>query len=224
MRKKLFLILILISCNLFIYSQNRVSINVGPGYYLLNSENSNLVVGEKRFKWYLQFGLAYQRNDILGTSLLFEYCYNQSTKEDALIFVRTSEIGPEPIGYFGADVSLTNHNFDIDYVGSINNLLAFGGGLSFVITNRTVDTGDLLIGEEGSISLYDKLASSGIGLNTFLNFSIPFNESEKYFFFTSKIKLRYTHSIWFDEGNRKLDDYYQDFITSELSVGFGYSF
>ena len=125
MRKKLFLILILISCNLFIYSQNRVSINVGPGYYLLNSENSNLVVGEKRFKWYLQFGLAYQRNDILGTSLLFEYCYNQSTKEDALIFVRTSEIGPEPIGYFGADVSLTNHNFDIDYVGSINNLLAF---------------------------------------------------------------------------------------------------
>jgi hypothetical protein len=224
MRKNLFLILLFISYNSFIYSQNRVSINVGLGYYLLNPENSNKVVGDKRFKWYLQFGLAYQRDDILGSSFIFEYSYNRSTKEDALIFVRTSEIGPEPIGYFGADVSLINHNFDIDYVRNINNLIVFGAGPSFVITNRIVETGNLLIGEEGSVSLYDKLASSGIGLNTFLNFSIPFSESEHYFFFTSNIKLRYTHSIWFDEGNRKLDDYSQDFFTTDLSVGIGYSF
>ena len=224
MRIYLLLVLFFLSGCAFTYSQNRLSINVGPGYYLLNSENSNKVVGDKRFKWYFHFGFAYQSDNILGNSLLFAYSYNEVTKEDALLFVQTSEISPDPIGYNGADVSLINHNFDFDYVGFIDQYFTYGLGASFVISNRIVESDNILIGEEGVTSLYDKLASSGIGLNTFINFSIPFSEGEDYFFLTSNIKLRYTHSIWFDEGIRKLDDYSQDFITSELSVGIGYSF
>ena len=220
---RIYLILILFLCSItsFNFTQNRLSVNVGPGYYLLNSENSNKVVGDKRFKWFFHFGFTYGRENLFGHNLLFEYSFHQITKDDAIVFVRTDP-SPDPyIGAFGANLTLTNHNFDFDLAGTINNLIAYGAGPSFVITNRLVETNEEAFGEH---NLFDKLASSGIGLNTFLNFSIPFSESEHYFFFTSNIKLRYTHSIWFDEGNRKLDDYSQDFITTELLMGIGYSF
>jgi len=219
----LFLILLLISFNSFNYSQNELSINVGPGYYLLNSENSNNIVGDKRFKWYLHFGFAYQRNNILGSSLIFEYSYNELIKEDAILFVITSEVSPDPIDYIGADVSLINHNFDLDYVGDISQLFAYGFGPSFVISNRIVEVDNFKFAE-ATLSLHDKLSSSGIGFNAFLKFAIPFSECANYFFFNSKIKFRYTHSIWFDEGIRKLDDYSQDFLTSEFEAGIGYGF
>ena len=139
MRLYLTLILLFCCCNSFNYTQNRLSINLGPGYYLLNSENSNMIVGDKRFKWYVRFGFAYQKQDILEGSLLFEYSYDQSIKEDALIFARTSEISPDPIGYTGADVSIINHNFDLDYVQNVNEIFSYGFGPSYVITNRVVD-------------------------------------------------------------------------------------
>ena len=221
MRIFLILILLLWSFSSFHYSQNRLSVNIGPGYYLLNSENSNKIVGDKRFKWYINFGFSYQRENLFGYKLLFEYSFQQITKNDALIF-RISDPSPNPfLGSIGTDLKLINHNLDFDIVEYISQNFGFGIGPSFVITNRLVETNEEAFGEH---NLFDKLASSGIGVNTFLNFSIPFSESEDYFFFNSKIKLRYTHSIWFDEGNRKLDDYSQDFFTTKLSVGIGYSF
>jgi hypothetical protein len=45
-----------------------------------------------------------------------------------------------------------------------------------------------------------------------------------YFFFTSKLKIRYTYSIWFDEGIRNLDNYHQEFLATQISVGLGYPF
>ncbi len=70
----------------------------------------------------------------------------------------------------------------------------------------------------------DKLASSGLGVNGFLEFSISLDNSGIYFFFTSKLKIRYTYSIWFDEGIRNLDNYHQEFLATQISVGLGYSF
>ena len=198
----------------FIYSQNKIGLNGGTGYYLLNSENSNSIVGSKQFKWFFHFGFSYQRENLLGYNILFEYSFQQITKNDALIFVRTNEISPDPIGYFGMDLTLINHNFDFDVIENIDQYFNYGFGPSFVITNRIVDVAPL----------YDKLASSGIGVNGFLEVTLPFDESENYFFFNSRIKLRYTHSIWFDKGLRKLDDYSQDFFTSEIEAGIGYAF
>jgi hypothetical protein len=53
--------------------------------------------------------------------------------------------------------------------------------------------------------------------------NIPLSENSKFSIIT-KLKLRYTYSIWFDEGIRKLDNYHQEFLTSQLSLGIGYSF
>jgi hypothetical protein len=205
----------------FVYSQNKINLNGGTGYYLLNSENSNSIVGSKQFKWFFHFGFTYQRENLLGYNLLFEYSFQQMLKDDAIIFVRTAEGSPEPIGSFGMDLTLINHNFDFDIVENIDHNFNYGFGPSFVITNRIVETKDPTI---GSLNLYDKLASSGIGVNGLLEVTLPFDQSENYFFFNSKIKLRYTHSVWFDKGLRKLDDYSQDFFTSEIEAGIGYAF
>jgi hypothetical protein len=210
----LFCILFLFSIS-FIQSQNKVNINFGYGIYLSNSENSLKIVGDESFRSYLHYGFTYQRENLLGHNLMFEYSYHQITLEDALIFVRTGEHDPTPIGYFGADVSLVSHNFDLNYISDFGQYFSYGIGPSFIIANRIIDI------EE---TLYDKLASSGIGINGLIEFTLPFSESENYFFFTSMFKLRYTYSIWIDEGIRKLDDYHQEFLTTQISIGLGYSF
>jgi hypothetical protein len=152
---------------------------------------------------------------------MFEYSYHQTILDNALTFVYTGESSPEPLGSFSADVSLINHTFDFSYLDNISKYFIVGVGPSFIITNRTIDVKHPL---GNTLSLYDKLASSGLGLNGFITFSIPLDKNENYFFFTSKLKFRYTYSIWFDEGLRNLDNYHQEFFTTEISVGVGYSF
>jgi len=220
MGKYILLFVLFLSAYSFIYSQNKVNLNFGYGIYLSNSENSTKIMGEESFRSYLFYGITYQREDLLGLNLMFEYSYHQITKEDALTFVITGPNDPYPIGTVGMPVSLISHTFDFNYVGNISQYFSYGIGPSFIIANRIID----LEGVFSNSGLYDKLASSGLGLNGFLEFSIPFTESENYFFFTSKLKLRYTYSIWFDEGIRNLDNYHQEFLTTQISIGVGYSF
>lgn len=208
MKKIILLLIFVLSSNFIIYSQNKVNLNFGYGIYLLNSENSNKIIGDKEFRSYLHFGFSYECENIFGYHLVFFYNYDWLTKDGTPILV---------------DVTLINHHFDFDYVRDLNQHFSFGFGPSFVITNRIVEIPPYIAGEHW-LSLYDKLASSGLGVNGFIQFSVPFDASKDYFYFSSKIKLRYTHSIWFDKGIRNLDDYNQDFITSEIMIGVGYSF
>jgi hypothetical protein len=228
--KPAFLIIILfLSAGYFIYPQNKISINSGWGYYLNNSENSLKIMGDKRYKSYFQFGTAYQCN-IFGNTFMFEYTYHQMMKEDVIQFSRTaSELDENGnvviLGTIGTDASIINHNFDLDYVGTINLDFSYGFGPSFIITNRIIEVEPYSTeGEVSTHSLYDKLASSGLGVNAFISYFIPFSDQPEHFFFNSMLKLRYTHSIWFDKGIRNLDNYKQEFLVFNLSIGIGYSF
>ncbi len=228
--KPAFLITILfLSANYFIHPQNTISISSGYGYYLNNSENSLKIMGDKRYKSYFLFGMAYQGN-IFSNKFIFEYSYHQMQKNDVIQFVRTaSELDENGnvvvLGTIGTDASIINHNFDLNYVGTINPILSYGFGPSFIITNRIIEVEPYSTeGEVNTHSLYDKLASSGLGANIFIELSVPFSEAEEFFFFTSKMKFRYTHSIWFDEGLRNLYNYKQEFLIFNLSLGIGYSF
>lgn len=223
MKNKLFILFVFIIPFSFVQSQNKISFHGGYGHYLSNSENSLPLMDNEKFKSYFNFGFAYQRDNLFGLNFAIEYNYNNSKRENALIFIRTSADSPDPVSSFGAHVTLTNHNIDLNYINKINNVLTWGAGPSFVITNRLIETDDLVTGTEKAEGLYDKLASSGIGLNTFISASLPITADNSLFAF-SKIKVRYTHAIWFDEGLRKLDDYNQDFFTGELNIGLGYSF
>lgn len=214
-RKILLTCLIVLSANSIILSQNRISANLGYGYYLSNSENSLIIMEKDDFTSYFNFGFAFQRNNLFGYNILLEYNYHEIKEDDVIQFFRTSSRSPEIIGFYYGDMTLTNHNIDLDFVGVINEYLLFGFGPSFVISNRTLVIDDLL---------KDKLASSGIGVNGFIRADLPLSNDKEYFYISAKLNLRYTHSIWFDEGLRNLDNYNQEFFTSNILIGLGYSF
>ena len=214
MKKFILIILLFLSGFTFIHAQNKVNLNFGGGAFLKNSENSMKIMDGEKFRSYLFYGLTFQKENIFGYNLMLEYNYNQSPKDDIISFAVTDAEGNN-LNDLNGDFILVNHNFDLDCFINIHRNFSIGIGPSFVITNRIIDMENLF---------YDKLASSGLGVNGFVEFSKPLSKGDKYFYFTSKLKMRYTHSIWFDEGLRKLDDYSQEFITTELSIGIGYSF
>lgn len=203
----------------FLYSQKKLELSIGYGYYLSNSENSFKIMGDKSFNSYLFCGFAYQRENVLGINFRFEYNYHQIKEENVISFSRFSHGEYSWTG----DLSAISHNIDLNYFGNISKYLFYGIGPSFVITNRILEVNQVLPIYENH-STYDKLAASGLGINGYLDVQIPITSDKNYFYFTSKFKLRYTYSIWFNEGIRKLDDYYQEYFTTQLSIGLGYSF
>jgi hypothetical protein len=226
MMKKIPLIILFVLFYLFIlYAQNKIELDFSPGVCIINSENSMRLLEEENesYDFFLSFGLNYQRNDVYGFDLLIEYNYRQETLDKVYESYWTDETGQD-LGKVYGDLRLINHSFDFDYIKGMNQNFSYGLGLSFVLTNRIFRFDrTMTIADDWKVNLYDRLASSGLGANAFLEFTIPFG-TESDFIFISRFKIRYTHSIWFDEGLRKLDDYYQEFLTTELSLGIGYKF
>lgn len=218
MMRMILLVLIIFSFS-SIYSQNKLDLNVGYGYYLSNSENSFKIIGDENFSSYLFYGFAYQRENLLGINFRFEYNYHQINKENVISFYSFSHGEYSWTG----DLSIISHNIDINYFGNFSKYLFYGIGPSFVITNRILEIRQVQPVHENN-NIYDKLAASGLGINGYLSVQIPLTNDKNYFYFTSMLKLRYTYSIWYDEGIRELDDYYQEYFTTQLSIGVGYSF
>ena len=209
--------------NSFVNSQSKISLNAGYGYYLNNSENSMKIMSDKMFDSYFLFGFIYQNENIFGYNLMVDYSYHQITKEEIFnITYYLPDGDSEPI-FFVGDMTHISHNIDIDYIVNISKYFSYGIGASFVIVNRILET-TKIEKEESSSLLYDKLASSGLGINGQIEFKIPLTTDENYFYFSSLLRLRYTHSIWFDDGIRNLNDYFQEYLTAHLSVGVGYTF
>lgn len=201
--------------NTIVNSQNKININIGYGHYLINSENSTKIMGGKKFQSYILYDFSYLRENLLGFDMMFEYSYQKITKKDIIEFIiYDPSPNPAPPPLFG-DIELIKHNFDFDYTARINKYFSFGIGPSFIIVNRILDVDTVL---------YDKLASSGLGINGFTELSFPLTSGKQYLYFTSKLKLRYTHSIWFDKGIRDLDNYDQEYFTTQLLIGIGYNF
>ncbi|MGE5683067.1 MAG: hypothetical protein ACM34K_19570 [Bacillota bacterium] len=223
MKKIKFLLLTFLLAGSVIFPQNRFSLDIGYGNYLSNSENSLRIMGDEKYRSYIFYGFSFQKEDLYGLNLMLEYSYNNIKKDDIIKFYQTGEASPEIIGSFNGDMTLICHNIDLSYIKNIGKNFSLGAGPSFVITNRIFEIDRKLTIDTRQVSLYDKLASSGLGLSGFLMFSLPLTEDQK-LFLNSKLKLRYTHSVWFDKGIRNLDDYNQDFLTAQISAGIGYSF
>lgn len=208
----------------FSHPQNKVALDFGYSYFLHNSENSMRIMGDKKFESHLIYGVSYSREDILGINLFLKYSYSELIEEKTLWFFRTAQDNPTIMSSYGADISLIMNKIDFSYIATISHYLSVGIGPSILFTNRIIEVIIPPLNEEKGNLLYDKLASSGFGGNTFLDFSFPINEGEKYFFLTSKLLVRYTHSFWFDEKGRNLDNYKQEFLDTNVSIGIGYSF
>ncbi|HEX2866994.1 MAG TPA: hypothetical protein VHO03_08120 [Ignavibacteriales bacterium] len=227
MKKYILILAALLSSACTLFAQNRVSFNAGYGNYLGNSENSAPVTNGQKFRSHFLYGLSLQKEDLFGLNLMLDYSYNQIKKNNVFTFTQAAYDGT-PLAEFGGDLTLVSHNFDLAYVGSFSRYFSYGAGPSFSIVNRIFElqtplkVGEVLISPERA-NLYDKLASSHLGVNGFLMFTMPVFEGTG-FFVSSKLKFRYTHSVWFDAGLRNLDNYSQEFTTGEISLGAGYSF
>jgi hypothetical protein len=225
MKYIVFIVCLFLSTN-FIHSQNKVSLSAGYGNYLSNSENSTRIMGDKKFRSLFVSELSCQNENLLGINMMLDFNYHEVTKKNVVEYFITGETNPQIIDSYGIDLSIVSFNFDLSYVGTISDNFYFGLGPSFCIINRILemDEGIVTIGNvRGSLSFYDKLASSGLGANGFIMFNTPIMANSK-FFITSKVKFRYVHSVWFDKGIRNLDNYKQEFITAQITLGIGYKF
>ncbi|RJP61076.1 MAG: hypothetical protein C4539_20345 [Ignavibacteriales bacterium] len=226
MTKFIFIIVCFLFLSGIIHSQSKVSLSAGYGNYLSNSENSTRIMGDKKFRSHFVSELSYQNENLLGLNLMIDFNYHEVTKKNVVEFLPTGEDGSEIVDSYGIDLSLVSFNFDLSYVRTMSDNFSIGLGPSFCIINRIVDMdeGIVTIGNiSGLLSFYDKLASSGLGANGFIMFNMPIMVDSK-FFITSKLKFRYIHSIWFDKGIRNLDNYKQEFITAQITLGIGYKF
>ncbi|MGE5350530.1 MAG: hypothetical protein ACM3P0_00495 [Acidobacteriota bacterium] len=221
--KKYILILVVLFSACSIFAQNSVSINMGYGYYAGNSENSDPITNGQKFRSHFLYGLTLQKEDLFGLNLMLEYSYHKINRNDVFTFYGTDLSGLNQHRIAGGDLSLVSHNFDLSYVGSLSRYFSYGAGPSFAIVNRIFELdAPFPVGSQYA-TLYDKLASSHLGVNGFLMFTMPIGEGTG-FFVDSKLKFRYTHSIGFDEGLRNLHDYSQEFTTTQVTLGVGYSF
>lgn len=208
----------------FSFSQNSITLNFGYGYFLHNSENSMKVMGDKKFDSHLTYGVSFTKKNIIGLDLSFDYSYSETVKENTLVFYIVGPDNPTIIDSYGADVSFLTHTFDLSYSAHISPYLSAGIGPTLVFANKIIELETPVLEGGSSKSIYDKLASACIGGNAFLEFIIPLSDADKYFFLSSKLKVRYAHSFWFDEKGRILDNYKQEFLDTLITLGLGYTF
>lgn len=209
---KLFIIIIVILFYNKSFSQNSISLIPGIGYFISNSENDLTLLKKKKLEKYYSLGISFESVYFDKYTISIDYSFNENDLDGVEKMYRTTETG-EIIGESNIDYFLINHTFDFLLINNIEDSdLYYGFGPSIILTNRGLDF---------SPFFKDILASYGIGLcstieadlNTFDAFSIR-----------GMAKLRYTHSIWHDEGIRKLDGYNQEFITAQLGIRFMFNF
>jgi|WetSurMetagenome_2_1015567.scaffolds.fasta_scaffold01768_4 hypothetical protein len=219
---------IVLFCNVilifpFNYSISQHQITVAPviGLYIYNSENSLLVMGDENYLLNYGFEFSYKNNSLFGYMIQLDYSYLYSGIDDVLKFVRTGEGGPDPLGYFYSDVSLSLNTLDLSINGKLGNIFYYGFGPSFSIVNRSIIIESPAVDYE---DFADRLASFNIGLNGIIEMRIPLSEQNNYWYFYSGLKFRYLYGLFYDEGLRDLSDYNQNFVMTNLAIGIGYNF
>jgi hypothetical protein len=221
--KSILIIFLLVSS---LYSQNKIYLSVNPGENLYSSENSMKMLEDKKIQWLPGLSIGYERGNIWGYILYFEYNYSYRKIDGVLSWARTGPDSPEIIATFGSDYVLSINNFDIGIKYNLTDNLscAIGPTIAFVSRSFVIDEFPYIPGETVSNNIDDRLVSVCAGINASLNLQIPFSSGSNYMFLYSSLKFRYLHSLWFDARGRNVDNYYQSFLVSQLNLGLGYNF
>jgi hypothetical protein len=215
------LAVIIISFN-FSQAQNQITVSPIVGLYLYNSENTLPVMGDKNYLLNYGFELSYRNKNLFGYIIQFDYSYLYSGEKDVLTFeIYDPSPNPNPNRFLYTDVSLTFNNLDITVNGDFGSIFSFGFGPSFAIINRSIIVEKADIDHDDFI---DRLSSFGIGLKGLIEMRVPFSTDISYWYFYSGLKFRYLYGMLYDEGLRDLDDYNQNFVTTNLAIGIGYNF
>jgi len=211
MKKLNFVILIFLFSNLS-FSQNLISIVPGVAYFISNSENDLTILKKKKLEEFYFFGLSYESVYFSEYKISIDYSFSENDLDGVEKSVRTDQTG-NIIGEYSIDYFLINHTLDFLLISRWEESeIYFGIGPSFILTNR---------GLEFSPFFNDILASYGVGLCSTIETDL---QSYDTFSIRGMAKLRYTHSILYDEGIRKLNGYSQEFISVQMGIRFMFNF
>jgi len=205
--KLIYVILIFLFSNQS-FSQNSISFVPGIGYFIFNSENDLTLLEKKKLEEFYFFGLSYESVYFNKYNISIDYSFSKNDIDGIVKMAQTSPtgdiLGTSPMNYF-----LINHTLDFLFMNQWEESEIYWGlGPSFMLTNR---------GLEFSPYFEDILASYGVGLCSTIETDLQTFDT---FSIRGMAKLRYTHSIWHDEGIRKLSGYNQEFITAQVGIRF----
>ena len=199
-----------------LYSQNKILFSVSPGLSLYNSENAMKVTGNHKVDWLFGVGVGLQGAKLLEENIYLEYNLTYRKVKRAIELPQFDQMSPTLIGTYGADLTLSLHNFDFGVIQKVNETLRLNYGPTLSVVNRSFYT-------EASPTFEDRLASLCVGLNCSIDLISPPSDNQEGHFFYSNVKIRYIHSLLFDARGRNLDNYYQSFLFAQLNIGLGYN-
>lgn len=192
--------------------QSLLGIEAGYGGYLFNSENDLTILQDHPVHTFYVLGLNYGFDINENWSLSMDYDFRSGGQDRVFqqtIFDQNGYPTDKTINY---DYELLHHSFDlIMKTNSNSDWFSWGFGPSLVITNRKLGEGT---------NIYDKLASSALGICGTFEMKEPVKFNLDRMTYNFQAKMRYSHSVWFDEGIRKLDGYHQDFVSFQVGVKF----
>jgi len=190
-------------------SQSLIGIEAGYGTYLSNSENDLSVLTDHKIWGFYVLGINYGLNISDDFLLSVDYDF-RSSNSGRIIKYELRDDNNNFLRNIDYDYKLINHSFDLVIkTDDKSDVVNYGIGPSFVITNRILGEGT---------DIYDKLASSAIGVCGVVELREPFKLNVDPFTYSFQLKLRYSHSVWFDKGIRKLDGYKQEFVSVQVGL------
>ena len=222
--KTVIVFIILVSITPPCRGQDRLLLYAAPGLSLSNSENSMKVIGDKSVGWFPGLGIAYETENLWGLKWHFGYNYSRAKVDDVLDFVTTGPGGPTPIASYGANLVLATHSLDIGLYTKPFRWLSLGAGPTVALINRSIQIDQIPSFEGPPTSFEDRLASVGVGFHAAASGEIAFEDQPPFFFAYSTLKIRFLQAIWFDQGERNLDNYHQSFFIGQWGFGLGYCF
>jgi len=220
-KKTIFIVALIFSCT---HGQNIFIVSVNPGEYLYNSENDMHITDDRKVRWFPGLSLSFEKENVLGYNIQMEYSFVYfESMRNIKFYKKESETEPNTLLY--ANYFLTGHNYDLSIVSKLSESFNFYVGPSLAVYNRTIDYGYPYNDPEiAALNLHDRLVSVCVGINAAINMKYPFSKAPRHFFFYSGLKVRYLHSILFDNRGRNTANYYQSFLTAQLNIGLGYNF
>jgi hypothetical protein len=211
-------LLVFILCSsVYMKAQHTITPTATYGAYLFNSENGSLFLQGRTFRQIFGGGLKYSYTIKDNRALVSELLYSSSSMEAEYgINFTTAYIPSGETPYIDTKISLEEYTLDFGIEQGISNNYIFGLGPSIAIVHRIISTSD---NNPFSISaLVDDLCSTHLGAYGYVQLLSRITSNES-LILAFTIKIRYTHSIYFDNGGRNLDNYSQSYLRLLGSLG-----
>lgn len=204
-----------------LHTQYAFRFSLHPGRMLYSSENSSILLEDKKIKWIAGGSIGLEKNDYDGMAVGVTYDFTMTRIDNVMEFYRTSESGPDVIGTIGADYVLNFHTLDITAAVPVIGAMSVTAGPSFSWVNRTIviDNIPSLSEEQIQSSLEDRLASFCTGIVVSATMSMPNADHPQSPSFSYGVTVRYLHALWIDARGRDVSGYSQQFLQGQIFIG-----